>query len=121
MNTVIVNGKKYTVPNGNVRVIGNTIYVNNKLITDESNSIEKEIKIIINGNVDGLVQTDTGNITVYGDCNKNISTMSGDVECKNVGGNIKTQSGDVKCGNVAGDISTMSGDVTTKKSLITIS
>lgn len=120
MNTVIVNGKKYTVPNGNVSVIGNKIYVNNKLITDESSCTSKEIKIVINGNVEGGIKVDSGNVTVFGDC-KDINTMSGDVECKNVNGNIKTQSGDVKCGNVSGDISTMSGDVTTKKSLITIS
>jgi len=120
MNTVVVNGKKYTVPNGSVSVIGNKVYVDGKLITDESGCTSKEIKIVINGNVEGGIKVDSGNVTVFGDC-KDISTMSGDVECRNVNGNIKTQSGDVKCGNVTGDINTMSGDVTTKKALISIS
>lgn len=120
MNTVVVNGKKYTVPNGSVSVIGNKVYVDGKLITDESGYTSKEIKIVINGNVEGEIKVDSGHVIVFGEC-KDINTMSGDVECRNVNGNIKTQSGNVKCGNVSGDISTMSGDVTTKRALINIS
>jgi hypothetical protein len=33
---------------------------------------------------------------VTGDVSGNVNTMSGDVDCQNVGGSIKTMSGDVK-------------------------
>lgn len=112
MNTVVVNGKKYSIPDGSISVIGNKIYVNGKLITDESGNTK--INIVVNGSVNGDIKTDCGDIKISGNCN-NVQTISGDIECGDVNGNVQTTSGDIKCKNVKGSAKSVSGDITTKK------
>ena len=111
MNTVVVNGKRYEIPSGNISIINDKVYCNGKLITDTNDFAEKNIKIIIQGNVEGDVKTDCGDIEVTGNCRSVIST-SGDINIKgSVGLSVKSTSGDITCGEVHGDIQTVSGDI----------
>ena len=72
MNTVCVNGKKYTLPNGSVRVVNNKVYWNGVLVEDCDLLKEKTINITIEGNVEGDIKCDTiESINIKGSC-KNI-------------------------------------------------
>ena len=75
----------------------------------------KNITITVEGNVETLEVEACTKISVAGDVSS-LSTVSGDVEVGgHVLGNVQTMSGDVDCGNVGGNISTMSGDVKHRK------
>jgi len=114
MNTVVVNGKRYDIHGGNISVINNKVYCNGKLITDTNEITQKNIKIVIQGNVEGDVKTDCGDIEVTGNCRSVIST-SGDINIKgSVSGGVKSTSGDITCDEVHGDIQTVSGDIENK-------
>ena len=109
-STVIVNGKKYTLPGGSVSVIGNKVYCNGKLVEDCSEIKEKNITIIVNGNVD-KVSTDTSNITINGNVN-NVETDTGDIKITgDVSGNVSSDTGDIHCGNIGGNAKTSTGDI----------
>ena len=111
MNTVIVNGKRYSTNGGSISVINNKVYVDGKLLSDTNEAKEKTINITVEGNVEGDITTDVGGITVKGNCTGDVKTTSGDVDCKDVGGDVKTVSGDVKCKFVSGRVQTVSGDI----------
>lgn len=114
MNTVIVNGKRYEIPSGNISIINNKVYCNGKSVIDTNDFTEKNIKIVIQGNVEGDVKTDCGDIEVTGNCRSVIST-SGDINIKgSVGFSVKSTSGDITCGEVHGDIQTVSGNIENK-------
>ena len=109
-NTVIVNGKKYTLPGGSVSVIGNKVYCNGKLVEDCSEIKEKNITIVVNGNVD-KVSTDTSNITINGNVN-NVETDTGDIKITgDVSGNVSSDTGDIRCGNIGGNAKTSTGGI----------
>ena len=112
MNTVIVNGKILNLPDGNISVVNDKVYVNGKLITDENSS--KKINIVINGSVNGDIKTDCGDIKISGNCN-NVQSTSGDIECRDINGNVQTTSGDIKCNTIHGNVKTVSGDISTRK------
>jgi len=103
---ITINGKKFK--GNSISVSRNKIIIDGKDCTPDA----KEINIIVNndiselkidvcdtlkvkGNV-GSIQTQSGDVKVEGDVTGNISTMSGDVDCYEVGGNISTMSGDIK-------------------------
>lgn len=110
MNVVTVNGKTYNLPNGNVSVIGNKVYLNGKLVEDCNEIKEKEITIIIQGD-NNTVSLDAGNITVKGNAN-DVSTKSGDIEIGGDANNITSISGDIEVfGNARGNCRSNSGDV----------
>lgn len=109
-STVIVNGKKYTLPGGSISVIGNKVYCNGKLVEDCNEIKEKNITIIVNGNVD-KVSTDTSNITINGNAN-NVETDTGDIKVTgDVSGNVSSDTGDIHCGNIGGNAKTSTGDI----------
>lgn len=110
MNVVIVNGKRYETAGGSISVVNNKVYCNGKLLIDCEEISEKNIHITVEGNVDGNIETASGNITVKGSC-RSVNTTSGNVECEDVSGDVKTVSGDVRCKNVGGSIKTVSGDI----------
>ena len=118
MSTCIVNGKRYQLPEGSsVSIINNKVYCNGQLVTDTNEFKEKNINIVIEGNIDGDLKVDSGNITVYGECN-NVQSISGDITIKgNICGNVKTTSGDVSCSRIAGSTQTVSGDIIKRTSL----
>lgn len=114
MNVCIVNGKRYNIPSGNINVINGKVYCNGKPVIDTNDFTEKNIKIIIQGNVDGDVKTDCGDIEVTGNCRSVIST-SGDITIKgSVSGGVKSTSGDITCDEIRGDVQTVSGDIENK-------
>jgi len=109
MNTVIVNGKKYELPNGDVSVINGVVYCNGKQISDTDTA--KEVKIVINGDVSkfkcdagditvngnvGTLESDTGNVTVNGNVEGDVTVDTGNIKCGNIGGSATTD-----CGNIS--------------------
>lgn len=70
--------------NKNISIRNNKVYVNGKRVDDLSDCPDKEITLVVEGNV--------GNVDI-----------SGNLECKNVNGDIDC-SGSVHCGDVTGDI-----------------
>ncbi len=93
---------------------GNSISINNDNIVIDGKKIkvsEKQISIIVTGNIDTIDIDQCENIGVTGDV-RTVKTMSGDVLVGgNVTGDIKTMAGDVTCADVSGKIKTMSGDI----------
>jgi hypothetical protein len=123
MSTIVVNGRTYHTDGGSVSNINGVVTVDG-IRVDLGD--EKEINIVVNGDISKLKVDYCKNLKVDGNVNElqtssgdvecgnvtgSIQTSSGDVECRNVGGNIRTSSGDVKCGNISGDVNSMSGDI----------
>ena len=119
MNKITVNGKTYTCEGNNISVVNGEIYCDGKLVIDCNNIKEKNIKIVVNGDVENL-DCGSADATINGNC-CNIKTGSGDVTIKgDVSGDVSTGSGDVECGNVGGNIKTGSGDVIHGKTINTL-
>lgn len=111
MGLVIVNGKRYTTPEGSsVSIIDNNVYCNGKLIIDTEKIVEKNIKIEVQGNVNEL-KTSSGNVNIIGNCG-NVKSTSGDITIKgDINGNVATTSGDIRCSKISGNVDTVSGDI----------
>ena len=103
-----INNKVYK--GQSIIISGNKVIIDGNDVTPEST----DINIIVEGNIESIKADTCNTISVTGSVGS-ISTMSGDVDCNNVGGNISTMSGDVDCNNVGGNISTMSGAIKYKK------
>ena len=112
MHNVVINGKSYGNLKGSISVSNGKVYCNGHLVSDESGTPDKEINIIVKGNVEGDVVITSGMVTVKGSC-RSVKTTSGDVRVEeDVTGNISTVSGDVTCGNdIGGNVNTVSGDI----------
>lgn len=106
---IIINGQKF---HGNsISMSGNKIIIDGKEVTDVSKSHDKEINIIVDGNIDTIDIPEVQTLVVKGNC-ETLKTMSGNINIEgDVTGNVKTMSGNVTCGNVGGRVKTMSGDV----------
>lgn len=115
MNTVVVNGKTITAPDGvSISVINNKVYFNGELQENLNEIKEKNIEIIvkgncnevkadtanitIEGNVDGNVTSDTGNIKIRGDVKGNVSNDCGNISAHHIFGNASND-----CGNINGE------------------
>ncbi len=110
MNTVNINGTKIT-GKGNIVVSNGKIFVDGKDVTPDA----KEINIAVNGNIETLEVDACSKVAVIGNVGS-IKTASADVEIRgDVHGGIQTMSGDVDCGNIGGSVSTMSGDIKQKR------
>jgi hypothetical protein len=104
VSNIIINGVRYT---------GNNIVVkDNKVVIDgvETRSYANAVTITVEGDVEELHVDCCDSLIVNGNVN-NLTTQSGDVECRDVTGNLNLTSGDVECGNVGGSIQTVSGDI----------
>ena len=114
MNTVNINGKTYTAPDGvSISVINNKVYFDGELQENLNEIKEKKIEIIvkgncnevkadtanitIEGNVDGNVTSDTGNIKIRGDVKGNVSNDCGNISAHHIFGNASND-----CGNING-------------------
>ena len=111
MNKVTVNGKTYTAPDGcSVSVINNKVYFNGKLAEDFNDWKEKNIEIKVEDNC-AEVKTDTGDITVEGNVDGNVSSNVGDIKVRgDVKGNVSTNCGDISSHHIFGNSSTNCGD-----------
>ena len=107
MNTVNINGKTYTAPDGvSVSVINGKVYFNDKLQEDFKDCKEKKIEIIIEGNCKEI-KCDTGNITVKGNVEGNITADTGNIDVKgDIRGNVTTDCGNIKSHHIFGNVST---------------
>lgn len=82
-------------------------FIDGQDITPDS----KEINIVVTGNIEKLEVDACNKASIVGDV-WNIFTQSGNVSISgNVNGSIQTMSGDIDCGNIGCSISTMSGDI----------
>jgi len=115
MSSVIsINGKTIQVNRGTISIIDGKVLIGGKDISDLKEIEEKEINITIEGSVEKLEIDYCAKVQVNGNA-QNVKTASGDVNVSgDVLGNIQTMSGDVDCGNVGGGVSTMSGDISHK-------
>ncbi len=105
---ISINGKVYSSKSGNITINNDKIYMDDMDVTPS----EKEIFIIVNGDIEKLTAPGANEILVNGDANK-IITTSGDVTIgERVTNDVKTTSGNVKVfKSITGDVKTMSGDV----------
>jgi len=102
----LIGGKGLTVTSN-----GDKILINGEEVLHTS---DKWINIHIEGDVDGDVNTVSGNVIVNGDVG-NVKSTSGDVGVSGaVCGDVKTVSGDVEAGQILGNTKTVSGDIRTK-------
>lgn len=105
MSTIVINGVSYS---------GNSIVVsNNKVIIDGKDMTpnEKQITIMVDGDVNDLNISSCNKLTVNGNVNE-LSTQSGSVNISgDVNGSVKTMSGSVNCGKISGSVKTMSGSI----------
>lgn len=101
---IIINGKEYT--RKNISIINNKVMIDGKEYQEE----EKEIYIVINGDVESLDLDCCSKISIYGNV-KTVNTISGDVECYTIEGNVSSISGDIISKEIKGDISTISGKI----------
>jgi hypothetical protein len=106
MSTITINGNTYS---GNSIVVTNgKVIVNGKDVTPDSKEINISVqgnidelkvdvcsKVSVTGNTKN-VSTKSGDIDIAGNVEGSIQTMSGDVDCGNVAGSISTMSGDIK-------------------------
>lgn len=105
MSTIIVNGNSYS--GKSVLIVNGKVIVNGEEITTEGKEINISIegnidelkvdacdKISIVGSAK-TVSTKSGNIKVNGNVDGNIQTMSGNVNCGVVNGSITTMSGNI--------------------------
>ena len=114
MKRFSINGKSVQISgSGNSVVInGNRIIVNGKEISNLNEIKEKEIYIVIEGEVSKLEVDYCKKVEVKGNVGS-IQSGSGDIHVeKDVEGNVNTGSGDVECGgSIGGSVNTMSGDI----------
>ena len=101
---------------GNINIKGNNVsIINNKIFVDgkEIGTEEKEINIIVEGNLDKLevdccnsikvngvtkdVEVSNGNITISGDVKGNVNNINGNIIAKVINGNCETKNGDILC------------------------
>jgi hypothetical protein len=99
INGVSYYGNNISINNGNIKIDGINVAVN-----------EKMINISVNGNVDQLSVDSCESLIVSGNV-ADVKTVSGDVNCQNVLGSVKTVSGDVSAKNINGNVNTVSGDI----------
>lgn len=110
MNVVTVNGKTYTCENGSISVINGKVYCNGNLVTDCNELKEKNIKIVVEGDV-GNLSTDIANVSIKGNCTK-VDTQTGDITISgDVLGNVSSSTGDITCNNIHGNASSTTGDI----------
>lgn len=92
-----------------VSISDNVVIVNGKRI-DLKDEKDKEITVVVEGNVEKLEVDYCHQVEVKGNAG-NIHTTSGDIRCGNVGGSVSTVSGDVHASRIDGSVSTVSGDI----------
>jgi hypothetical protein len=130
MKRFSINGRSIQISgSGNSVVVdGNRIIVNGKKVSDLNEIKEKEIHIVVEGevsklNVDccekievkgnvGSIEAGTGDIHVN-EVKGNAKTASGNIECGgSIGGSASSMSGNIECGgSIGGSASTMSGNI----------
>ena len=109
MNTITINDKTYSAPDGcsinviNMNIINNKVYVNGKLFEDCNADNSKKIKIKIEGNC-GNVNVDAANLTINGNVDGKVSVDAGNITCNgDIKGDVKCDCGKISCNNIFGN------------------
>ena len=109
MNTITINDKTYSAPDGcsinviNMNIINNKVYVNGKLFEDCNTDNSKKIKIKIEGNC-GNVNVDAANLTINGNIDGKVSVDAGNITCNgDIKGDVKCDCGKISCNNIFGN------------------
>ena len=112
MNTVNINGRKYTAPDGvSISVINNKVYFDGKLAEDFNDWKEKKIEIIVEGNCK-VLNADTGNITINGNVEGDVTADAGNIIVKNnIQGNVTSDCGNISAHHIFGNVSTDCGNI----------
>ncbi len=122
INGITYSGNNVVVVNGKVIIDGREakmdVIKSNITINIEGNIEKLEAdyceKIIVKGDVNTLHST-SGNIDIQGNVTNTVNTISGDIECNDVGGNVNSTSGDINCHDIKGSVKTLSGDIKHRK------
>lgn len=110
MNTIIVNGIVIQTDAKNISVVNGKVIVDGKTIDVDEN--EKNISIVVQGDIESIQADKLQYIEVSGNVKKDVKTQSGDVRCGEVGGSVSASSGNVSVeGSVGASVSTQSGDI----------
>ena len=121
MNTITINDKTYSAPDGcsinviNMNIINNKVYVNGKLFEDCNTDNLKKIEIKIEGNC-GNVNVDAANLTINGNVDGKVSVDAGNITCNgDIKGDVKCDCGKISCNNIFGNTDVDCGVVKSSK------
>lgn len=108
--SVNINGKCYQVPDGVAFSVGEGgVYVDGKLVDQESLKNIKVITVNITGNVKSI--TNARSVAVKGDV-WDVHTSNGDVEVSgSIKGSVQTVNGSIHVQSIGGNVSTINGNV----------
>ena len=110
MSSITINGKTINHSiKGDVCISDGKITIGGVDITDLDSIDEKQITIVINGDVKYL-SSDNADITVNGNASS-VTTKNGSVQCREVSGDVDTKNGNVNCGSVGGSVETKNGSI----------
>lgn len=109
-----ING--LVVEGSNMEIVGNKVFVDGREVDFGPKESLARIEIHISGDCQ-IVQSQSGDVTVSGSVDGDVSSQSGNISIHNVvQGDVKTMSGDVTVsGSIGGKVSTMSGDISSKR------
>ena len=100
---VIINDVKYH--GGNISIRDGVVILDG---VRQSQALPSTINVVVHGDVSSL--SNVNKAMISGDCTT-VSTVSGDVTCKDVHGNVESVSGDIDCLAINGSVRTISGDI----------
>lgn len=108
--TITVNGSSYS--GSNVSIIDGVVTVDGVI---QKQKISHLVNVTIAGDVERVENT-AGDVFIRGNVTGNVKTVSGSVECADIGNDVQTISGNVTAsGSINGNVKTISGDIKSKK------
>lgn len=102
---ISINGQTFS--GNSIEVKDGQIYIDRQKIKTK----DTFITIDVVGDVERLKADVCESIKINGNVNGDVKTQVGDIECGNVGGNVKTETGDIHLQHATGDVKTQVGDI----------
>ena len=107
--TININGSSYS--GSNVSIVNGIVTVDGVI---QKQKIGHLVNVTIAGDVERVENT-AGDVFIRGNVTGNVKTVSGSVECVDIGNDVQTISGNViASGSINGNVKTISGDITSK-------
>ena len=94
----------------NITITGNRIIIDGKDVTNNFAGKEKEISIIVTGNIETLFVDYSKSIDIKGNVG-NFNNGSGNVTCHDIEGDIHTGSGNISSNSIKGNVRSGSGNI----------
>lgn len=109
--SVTINGRTY--PGNNLSMKNNKIFIDGKEIKDiEKKETEKEILFVIEGNIEGDLEVERGNVEIKGDVKNCVKVDTGNVTIKgNISGNVSVDCGNISAKKIEGTAKTDCGNI----------